>query len=81
MFTGNDLAGDKVVVDPLLTSTPCVDQPLDRIEQEISDFYPSYAVIRAMSKTAKQNNGMQDINLADTFIGQSFNNEISIVFL
>ena len=30
-----------------------------------------------MAKKAKQNNGMQDINLADTLIGQSFNDEIS----
>ena len=74
---GNDLAGDKVVVDPLLTSTPCVDQPPDPIEQEIPDLYPSFAVTRAMAKKAKQNNGMQDISLADTLIGQSFNDEIS----
>ena len=32
LLLGNDLAGDKVVVDPLLTSTPCVDQPPDPIE-------------------------------------------------
>ena len=30
-----------------------------------------------MAKKAKQNNGMQDISLADTLIGQSFNDEIS----
>ena len=30
-----------------------------------------------MAKKAKQNNGMQDINLAATLIGQSFNDEIS----
>ena len=76
LLLGNDLAGDKVVVDPLLTSTPCVDQPPDPIEQEIPDLYPSCAVTRAMAKKSKQNNGMQDINLADTLIGQSFNNEI-----
>ena len=39
LLLGNDLAGDKVVVDPLLTSTPCVDQPPDPIEQEIPDLY------------------------------------------
>ena len=27
LLIGNDLAGDKEVVDPHLTSTPCVDQP------------------------------------------------------
>ena len=72
----NDLAGDKVVVDPLLTSTPCVDQPPDPIEQEILELYLSFAVTRAMAKKAKLNHGMQDINLTDTFIGQSFNDEI-----
>ena len=77
LLLGNDLAGDKVVVDPLLTSTPCVDQLPDPIEQKIHDLYPSCAVTRAMAKTANQNYGMQDINLADTLIGQSFNDEIS----
>ena len=77
LLLGNDLAGDKVVADPLLTSTPCVDQPPDPIEQEIPDLYPSCAVTRAMAKKAKQNNGMQDISLADTLIGQSFYDEIS----
>ena len=68
LLLGNDLAGDKVVVDPLLTNTPCVDQLPDRLEQEILELYPSCAVTRAMAKKAKQNNGMQDINLADTLI-------------
>ena len=39
VLLGNDLAGDKVVVNPLLTITPCVDQPPDPIEQEIRDLY------------------------------------------
>ena len=78
LLLGNDLAGDKVVVNPLLTSTPCVDQPPDPIEQEIPDlYYPSCAVTRAMAKKAKLYDGMQDINLIDTLIGQSFNKEIS----
>ena len=77
LLLGNDFAGDKVVVDLLLTSTPYVDQPPDPIEQEIPDLYPSCAVTRALAKKANQNNGMQDINLADTLIGQSFNDEIS----
>ena len=76
LLLGNDLAGDKVVVDPLLINTPCVDQPPDPIEQEIPDLYLSCAVTRAMAKRANQNDGMQDINLADTLIGQSFNDEI-----
>ena len=77
LLLGNDLAGDKVVVNPLLTSTPCVDQPPDPIEQEIPDLYPSCAVTIAMAKKAKQNDGMQDNALTNTLIGQSFNDEIS----
>ena len=40
----NYLAGDKVMVDPLLTSTPCVVKLPDPIEQKIPDLYPSCAV-------------------------------------
>ena len=65
------------MVHPLLTSTLCIDQPPDTIEQEIPDFYPSCAVTRAIAKKAKLNHGMQDIDLTDTLIGQSFNDEIS----
>ena len=68
LLLGYDLAGDKIVVNPLLTNTPCVDQPPDPSEQEIPDLYPSCAVTRAMAKKAKQNNGKQDIDLTDTFI-------------
>ena len=75
LLLGNDLAGDKVVVNPLLTNIPCIDQPPDPIEQEIPDLYPSCAVIRAMAKKAKQNDG--DIDLTDTFLGQSFKHEIT----
>ena len=75
LLLGNDLAGDKVVVNPLLTDIPCIDQPPDPIEQEIPDLYPSCAVTRAMAKKAKQNDG--DIDLTDTFLGQSFKHEIT----
>ena len=74
LLFGNDLAGDKVVVNPLLTNIPCIDQPPDPTEQEIPDLYPSCAVIRAMAKKAKQNDG--DIDLTDTFLGQSFKHVI-----
>ena len=77
LLLGNELAGDKVVVDPLLTNTPCVDQPPDPIEQEIPDLYPSCAVTRAMAKKANLNHGTQDIDLNDTMIGQFYKDEIS----
>ena len=49
LLLGNDLAGDKVVVNPLLTNTSCEDQLPDPIKQEISDIYPSCAVTKAMA--------------------------------
>ena len=52
LLLGNDLAGDKVVVNPLVTDTPCTDQSPDPIEQELPDLYPSCAVTRAMAKKA-----------------------------
>ena len=65
------------MINPLLTNTPYVDQPPDSIEQEISDLYLSCAVTRVMANKAKQNDGKQDIDVTDTFIGQSCNHEIS----
>ena len=40
LLLGNDLAGDKVVANPLVTDTPCMDQSPDIIEQELPNVYP-----------------------------------------
>ena len=50
LLLGNDLAGDKVKVNPLLTEKPCYDQKLDSVKQEIPGLYPSCVVNRSMSK-------------------------------
>ena len=76
LLLGNDLAGDKVVVNPLVTDTPNIGQTDDPIEREIPDLYPSCAVTQAMAKKAILKNSNSDIDLTDTFIGQYFNNEI-----
>ena len=76
LLLGNDLAGDKVVVNPLVTDTPNIGQTDDPIEQEVPDLYPSCAVTRAMAKKAILKNSNSDIDLTDTCIGQYFNNEI-----
>ena len=39
LLLGNGLTGKRVVVDPLLTIAPSVDQPPDPIEQDIPDLY------------------------------------------
>ena len=76
LLLGNDLAGDKVVVNPLVTDRRNIGQTEDPIEQEIPGLYPSGAVTRAMAKKAILKNSNSDIDLTDTFIGQYFNNEI-----
>ena len=76
LLLGNDLAGDKVVVNPLVTDAPNIGQTDDPIEQEIPDLYPSCAVTRAMAKKAILKSSNSDIDLTDTCIGQYFNNEI-----
>ena len=52
LLLGNDLAGDKVVANPIVTDTPNIGQTDDPIERENSDLYPSCAVTRAMAKKA-----------------------------
>ena len=77
LLSGNDLAGDKVVVNPLVTDIPCMDRSPDPIEQELPDLYPSCAVTRAMAKKAMLTENQSDVDLTDSFIGQSFKNEIT----
>ena len=54
LLLGNDLAGDKVVLNPLLTTIPCIDQPPDPIKREIPGLYPLCTVTRAMAKKANK---------------------------
>ena len=77
LLFGNDLAGDKFVVNPLVTDTPCMDQSPDPIEHELPDLYQLCAVTRAMTKKAMLTENQSDVDLTDCFIGQSFTNEIT----
>ena len=54
LLLGNDLAGDKVVVNQLVTANPSLDQ-IDPTEIKISELYPVCAVTRAMAKKALSN--------------------------
>jgi Ran GTPase-activating protein (RanGAP) involved in mRNA processing and transport len=75
---------------PLLTVTPNLDETSSFVEQEIQDLYPSCAVTRAMAKKAKNEAAKrvfdcdrkvtQDVGLSDTFLGQTFDNEIQNLF-
>ena len=69
LLLGNDLAGegDKVVVNLLVTDTPCMDQSSDHIEQELPDLYPSCAVTRAMAKKGMLTENQSNVDLTDSF--------------
>ena len=81
LLLGNDLAGDKVVVHPLVTDTPCMDQSADPFKQELLNLYSSCAVTRAMAKKAMLTANQSDIDLTDSFIGQAFKMRLLSFFL
>ena len=69
LLLGNDLAGDKVVINPVVTENPCFNQFPGLIEKEIPSLYPSCAVTRAMSKKkAIEDDINPDVDLANTFM-------------
>ena len=65
------------MVNSLVTGTPCMDQSSEPIEQEFPDLYPSCAVTRAMAKKAILTENQSDVDLTDSFMGQSFKNTIA----
>ena len=73
LILGNDLAGDKVVVNAVVTEKPCLDQSPDPVEKEIPSLYPACVETRAMTK--KKENSDDEITLADTVIGQVLEGE------
>ena len=80
LILGNDLAGDKVVVNPVMTEKPEVTITIDPIEEEIPDLYPSCAVTRAMAQKAnvenaregKSTNSDYTYDLNDTFLSSMY---------
>ena len=80
LILGNDLAGDKVVVNPVMTEKPEVTTTIDPIEEEIPDLYPSCAVTRAMAQKAtlenaqvgKTTNSDCIYDLNDTFLSSMY---------
>ena len=65
LLLGNDLAGDKVVVNPVLTDIPTLDPPRDPLESEIPVLYPACVVTRAMAKKGLQEPNADDADLSD----------------
>ena len=81
LILGNDLAGDKVVVNPVMTEKPEDTTTIDLIEKEIPDLYPYCAVTRAMAQKAnienaqvgKSTNSDNTYDFNDTFLSSMYN--------
>ena len=76
LLLGNDLAGSKVEVNPLVTDKPSVDPNTDSIEQEIPSLFPSCAVTRSMTQSKSTSDDVTtDVDLADTFLSRMINDD------
>ena len=80
LFLGNDLAGEKVIADPIVSNQPIsAEEPV----QEDPDVYPACAVTRAMSKKQQEDvppvladvpDGYE-VDLCDTFLADVDNTQ------
>ena len=72
LILGNDLAGDKVKVQPILTNTPIMEENFKEEVNKIPGLYPACAITRAMAKKQKEEEEQEmDIDLADSIVGKS----------
>ena len=74
MLLGNDLAGKKVLPEPIVSTKPCLTEVTN--DDTESEIYPSCAVTRAMSKkllleaNEGPDRGDLDLNLEDSFLSK-----------
>ena len=67
LLLGNDLAGNRVKVDPLVTKKPCVNWKPDPVENNIPGLYLACAVTRSMSTEVQSSqDDSKETNLEDT---------------
>ena len=50
LLLGNDIAGDKVAVQPLLLDQPKVEENTERLEEEFPGIFPACVTTRSMAK-------------------------------
>ncbi len=80
LLLGNDLAGYKVVVNPLVTDKPSLDQKVDPIEKDIPELCLACSVTRALANKALENDFDKDcVPLADICIGHFLMRSISFL--
>ena len=70
LILGNDLAGEKVMVDPRVVEKPRDDEETERLAEKFPGVFPASVVTRSMKakKEAIKEQGKEEIGLSGTFL-------------
>ena len=70
LILGNDLAGEKVMVDPRVVEKPRDDEKTERLAKKFPGIFPASVVTRSMKakKEAIKEQGKEEIDLSGTFL-------------
>ena len=70
LILGNDLAGEKVMVDPRVVEKPRDDEKMERLAEKFPGIFPASVVTRSMKakKAAIKEQGKEEIGLSGTFL-------------
>ena len=70
LILGNDLAGEKVMVDPRVVEKPRDDEKTERLAEKFPGIFPASVVTRSMKakKEAINEQGKEEIGLSGTFL-------------
>ena len=70
LILGNDLAGEKVMVDPRLVEKPRDDEKTERLAEKFPGIFPASVVTHSMKgkKEAIKEQGKEEIGLSGTFL-------------
>ena len=70
LILGNDLAGEKVMVDPRVVEKPRDDEETERLAEKFPGIFPASVVTRSMKakKEAIKEQGKEEIGLSGTFL-------------
>ena len=70
LILGNDLAGEKVMVDPRVVEKPREDENTERLAEKFPGIFPASVVTRSMKakKEAIKEQGKEEIDLSGTFL-------------
>ena len=70
LILGNDLAGERVMVDPRVVEKPRDDEKTERMAEKFPGIFPASVVTRSMKakEEAKKEQGKEEIGLSGTFL-------------